>query len=236
MRYWKLFVVLAILMVGTLLVLWQSAFAGPPQKPGNPGLPGCLSEIAAKDAEIANLNDLVNQLRSQALVPKTGQTDSYTTGDDGALKKGVPWPDPRFSDNGDGIVTDNLTGLVWLKDASCTSFFSGDKKGLNYRNWSMAITAANFLVSGDCGLSDGSVAGDWRLPNVRELESLVDYGRDNPSFPEIHPFAGLVAGRYWSPTSTGTPEALLVNFYFGYADHAYKDVEFYVWPVRDARK
>jgi Protein of unknown function (DUF1566) len=120
---------------------------------------------------------------------------------------------------------------MWLKDASCTRFFLGDNTGLNFRNWSLALTAANFLESGYCGLSDGSVAGDWRLPNVRELESLVDYNRDNPSFPEIHPFAGLVAGRYWSSTPSG-PYALLVNFYFGYADHEYKDNEFYVWPVR----
>ena len=54
-----------------------------------------------------------------APVPKTGQTTSYTTGDDGDLEMGVPWPSPRFTDKGDGTVTDNLTGLIWLKDANC---------------------------------------------------------------------------------------------------------------------
>ena len=49
-----------------------------------------------------------------ALVPATGQTDSVAAGDDGDLQKGVPWPDPRFTDNGDGTVTDHLTGLIWL--------------------------------------------------------------------------------------------------------------------------
>ena len=48
-------------------------------------------------------------------LPKTGQKTSYATGDDGALRKGVSWASPRFTDNGDGTVTDNLTGLVWLK-------------------------------------------------------------------------------------------------------------------------
>ena len=40
-----------------------------------------------------------------APVPKTGQTISYAAGDDGALQKGVTWPVPRFTDNGDGTVT-----------------------------------------------------------------------------------------------------------------------------------
>jgi hypothetical protein len=45
-----------------------------------------------------------------ALVFKTGQTTSYRSGDDGDLEKGVTWPNPRFTDNSDGTVTDNLTG------------------------------------------------------------------------------------------------------------------------------
>ena len=52
-------------------------------------------------------------------VPKTGQTTSYATGDDGELEKGVAWPNPRFTDNNNGTVTDNLTGLIWLKHANC---------------------------------------------------------------------------------------------------------------------
>ena len=47
-----------------------------------------------------------------APVPKTGLTSSYLTGDDGDLQKGVPSPNPRFTNNGDGTVTDNLTGLM----------------------------------------------------------------------------------------------------------------------------
>ena len=65
-----------------------------------------------------------------APVEKTGQTTSYATGDDGDLEKGVSWPNPRFTDNLDGTITDNLTGLIWLKDANC----------FGYRNWGEAIT------------------------------------------------------------------------------------------------
>ena len=42
-----------------------------------------------------------------ALLPKTGQTTSYASGDDGALQMGVAWPNPRFKDNNDGTITDN---------------------------------------------------------------------------------------------------------------------------------
>ena len=49
------------------------------------------------------------------MLPKTGQTTSYAAGDDGALQKGVASPNPRFTDNGNGTVTDNLTGLIWLE-------------------------------------------------------------------------------------------------------------------------
>ena len=41
--------------------------------------------------------------------------------------------------------------------------------------WDQALSEANTLVSGRCGLSDGSVAGDWRLPNLKELMSLIGY-------------------------------------------------------------
>ena len=49
------------------------------------------------------------------LVPKTGQTTSYATGDDGNHQTGISSPNPRFTDNGDGTVMDKQTGLVWLK-------------------------------------------------------------------------------------------------------------------------
>jgi hypothetical protein len=52
-------------------------------------------------------------------VVKTGLTKSYHTHDDGDLKKGVAWPTPRFTKNNNDTVTDNLTGLIWLKNANC---------------------------------------------------------------------------------------------------------------------
>jgi hypothetical protein len=110
-----------------------------------------------------------------APVPKTGQITSYGTRDDGALHKAAASPTPRFTDNNNGTVTDNLTKLIWMKNANA----------FGMKTWSDALSCANGLKSGDAGtgLTDGSKAGDWRLPNVREFQSLVDYGLINPALP-----------------------------------------------------
>jgi hypothetical protein len=99
----------------------------------------------------------------------TGQTQSWAVGDDGDQRDG--WTvSPRFHDNDNGTVTDNLTGLVWLKNAHCFADVS----------WENAVELANAVADDQydfCGLSDGSQPGDWRLPNIRQLLSLVDYSR-----------------------------------------------------------
>jgi hypothetical protein len=140
-----------------------------------------------------------------ASLPQTGQTVSYASGDDFAARKGVAWPAKRFTDNGDGSVTDGLSGLVWLKDAGC--FAASD--------WSSALTAANQLASGACGLSDGSSAGTWRLPNANELESLVDVAQFNPAVSAGHPFTHInLAAAYWSSTTymASTANAMAIRF------------------------
>jgi hypothetical protein len=127
-----------------------------------------------------------------APVPQTGQTTSYGTRDDGALQKGVPFPNPRFTDNGNGTITDNLTRLIWLQDPTrCFGMgFSGTQ---TMTPWAVALTSVNSLSSGNCpvdgsGLTDGSAAGNWRMPNLRELQSLVDYNGNNPALPAGAPF------------------------------------------------
>jgi hypothetical protein len=162
-----------------------------------------------------------------APVAKTGQTTSYSVGDDGYLQKGIPSPNPRFTDNNNGTITDNLTGLIWMKNANCSA--------ISQKTWSEALTAVGNLADGICGLSDGSLAGDWRLPNVRELQSLVDYGRFGaPSLP----FTNFQDFYYWSSTSyAGYPGfAWLVDFYgflYNSVENVGKDYSYgYVIAVR----
>jgi hypothetical protein len=166
-----------------------------------------------------------------APVPKTGQTTSFAVGDDGDLKKGVASPNLRFTDNKNGTVTDNLTGLIWTKNASAFS----------PTTWGEAITIANNLHAGSIqGLDDGSQAGDWRLPNIRELQSLVDYGRGGPAFPTPNPFTGVTwENRYWSSTSENAsiPDlAWWLGFDLGFAGTDNKSNNTYlVWCVRGGK-
>jgi hypothetical protein len=158
----------------------------------------------------------------------TGQTTSYASGDDGDLQMGVPWPLPRFTDNLDGTATDNLTGLIWLKNAQC----------FGIRTWYQALSDSNSLAGGQCGLTDGSVAGDWRLPNLRELQSLIDIGRFDPALPDGHPFINVYSAEnpyYWSSTThvNGTSYAWMIRMYSGYINSNLKtNYEHYLWPVR----
>ena len=187
--------------------------------------------------EICDKLDSMDEKRVGAPVGKTGQTTSHATEDDGDLEKGVVWPNPRFTDNNDGTVTDNLTGLIWLKDANCAE---------TKRCWLTAISFAAALQAGDCGLSDSSSAGDWRLPNVKELQSLIHYGFSCPTLPDTagtgqwsegDPFTGEVlrSGNFWSSTTWfayGTSDAWFVYFREGSVNESSKSADLYVWPVR----
>ena len=110
------------------------------------------------------------------LLSRTGQTASYAPGDDGDIKAGVAWPNPRFVDNGDGTITDMLTGLMWLKQANCTAVI-GVGSSLGEIDWQGALDFVAGINSGAHDIS--SCSGytqsytDWHLPNVSELRSLI---------------------------------------------------------------
>ena len=186
------------------------------------------------------------------VVPKTGQTMCYDTSDnvvipctgtgqDGAYQTGsLPalaptggmtgayntpaWTGVRFTDNGDGTVTDNLTGLIWLRNANC----------FGVEPWATALSDANNLAHGDCNLSDGSSAGQWRLPNVNELHSLIDLTQSNLALPANHPFTGVQSSFYWTRTSNAdcSSSAWGVGLYDGGVSLAGKTSTYYMWPVR----
>ena len=186
-----------------------------------------------------NLMRMLPVRGTSPLVARTGQKKCYSTwgvpiddpkdtGQDGEHQAGVPWPDPRFTDNKDGTVTDNLTGLVWLKNA--TPFGT--------QNWEQALDRCNSLADGMYDLSDGSRTGDWRLPNIHELGSLEDYGEHTPALPNRgKDFKNVRQSLCWSST-TVTSSPNLARFLFvgiGSCVWDHKGVVMGVWPVRDAR-
>lgn len=206
-----LFVSFCFGFIGLVLCL-NAAHAQPPF-PG--GLPACL----------ANLNTC--EAQPPAPVPQTGQTTSVSEGDDGDVQAGVVPPDPRFTDNEDGTITDNLTGLVWLENMNCGT--------LGPANWATALSNVNNLAFGACGLSDGSIAGDWYLPNRNQLTSLLDLENFSPALPTGHLFMNFQQSNYWSST-TGTVNPIVVawviNYNFGTVLLGNKASVFFVTAVR----
>ncbi len=224
-------------------------------------LDGMDSADFAQEADLTSAEAMLVALQTQvdalglALVPRTGQATCYDaagavttcgTGiglaQDGDLQLGVTWPNPRFTKNGDGTVTDNLTGLIWLENADCAAAMM---------NWAAALAFANTLFDGsmahnggDCGLTDLSAAGTWRLPNVRELQSLVHYGVFSPAVPNTagtgqwfpgDPFSSVLSTAfYWSSTTPAFNTVNAWDVFMGTGvlfTHLKTDVVNRVWPV-----
>ncbi|MCP4690510.1 MAG: DUF1566 domain-containing protein, partial [Desulfobacterales bacterium] len=148
----------------------------------------------------------------------------------------------RYVDCGNGAVSDAVTGLIWLKNANC----------FGTKNFADANNAAAGLKNGDCGLTDNSMPGDWRLPTQAEWENTVAVAValkcDDPSLTDIagtgcysalaqeeQPFFGIQSNGYWSCTTydnlpTYAWGVVLYEISTGYID---KENMGYVWPVRD---
>jgi hypothetical protein len=216
---------LAIIMAFVVGVFWAGPVGAGDLEPPADAVDGDENPVST----MCTLQDICDKLDSMdekvvgAAVEKTGQTAFYVTGDDGDLEKGFVWPNPRFTDNGDETVTDNLTGLIWLKNAS----------RFGSKTWSNALNDCNTLADDGTNLTDGSSAGDWRLPNVKELQSLIDCSNFDPCLPDGHPFSG-VSVNYWSSTTRANYPYVAWFAYLSYGGVYYddKDDNFYVWPVR----
>jgi len=177
-------------------------------------------------------------------IAETGQITSVANYDDAYFvitpdkNVGVPWPDPRFivtycdatgpcadqgsdcdADPSDDIVMDNLTGLAWSADANLDGL----------KTWGNALSFANGITT--CGFVD------WRLPNSKELFSLIDRSQSNPALPGGHPFANVQSGvgdLYWSSTSYAIdPDmAWTIDMLLGNLTSLLKTETAFVWPVR----
>ena len=189
-------------------------------------------------------------------IPQTGQTTCYDavgtaincagTGQDGDIQAGAVWPTPRFTNNYDGTIKDNLTNLTWLKDGNDMGTRNPGRDGGVYgtRNddppnvgnvmWEAAANYPSY-ISGYAGYSD------WRLPNINELTSLVNYGQSSTTWLASNGFVNT-GYAYWSstisrPSNTTSTDANAGSF-SGYTWSAlvpggYMGTSYlYVMPVR----
>ena len=166
-------------------------------------------------------------------LPKTGQTTCYDsggaviacagTGQDGELQTGIAWPNPRFVP-GIGAeancMIDKLTGLMWPKNGN----LAGTTK-----TWQEALTYSNDLNY--CGHTD------WRLPNVNELESLVNLEESDVAAWLNLPaqgFNNVQSSDYWSSSTIAYNPgyAWRVFMWSGFVGDFNKAYSSYVWPVR----
>lgn len=202
-----------------------------------------------------------NKEDSGARFPATGQKQSYaaarpgstgpvTVPDDGATQAGAPL---RLRDNGDGTVTDLNTQLVWEKKCSGCDGPHDSRLRLRWSGDGTETTVWDWLDELN-GKGGTPFAGhdDWRLPHVKELVSLVDFGRVDPAVdPVLHRevcWSGCTEltsdecsctafGEYWTSTtfSDFPAHAITVDFGSGFVDDRLKTNRHFVRAVRGGR-
>ena len=207
---------LIILAAVALILIFSMASVqgGQPAKPAKPGLPECLAEVNQLKQTIATQEATIGALQGQIAeqgveigalegqiatlqaslkykLPKTGQKNlgyDWMKGYDGLLQLGMAWPIPRFTDNGDETVTDNLTNLVWTKNLMI----------FGWQDWYTALDSCY------------NMPGGWRLPNRNELLSVIDLNYDSAyepgwfwhgTLPKENPFENITGDYYWTSSS-----------------------------------
>lgn len=186
---------------------------------------------------------------SGALVSNTADKNDGVVGpvaipDDGTLRAGAAL---AFVDNGDGTLTDLNTGLMWekksydgtLHDKSYFYLWTGDGSQNTVWDWLDQVNA-----EGGTGFAGHN---DWRIPNVKELHSILDYG-NSPAVPAALN-NGCVAsctvltcsctssppGRYWTSTTYQLDPNQILTVYFGSGIVSTLDRTIYAANVRAVR-
>lgn len=158
----------------------------------------------------------------------TGQYDCYdikgtvipceNSGQDGEFRTGIQWPQERFVVDGQ-LVLDQLTGLQWLKNANPAEFPITWQEALDY------ISGMNREKKEGCS--------DWRLPNRRELRSLMAFEARKPALPAEHPFENVFLGWYWTSSTAAIHPAYAWYIHMEGARMFFGHKEQYclLWPV-----
>ena len=171
-------------------------------------------------------------------VLQTGQTISHKNEDDGFWKKGATSPanTTRFIKTDTGTIVDKLTGLVWLADANCANPTGSDWANAIISTQALSDTPAFLVSCSSYTETDADALQSWRLPNINELKSLINYGEFNPAILPKHPFSITTEMPFWSSTSSNgaenTSSAWSVDFNSGQINASTNKTSLaYTWPV-----
>ncbi len=151
------------------------------------------------------------------------EIDCVASGQDAEFKTGCVWPSPRFVSQGK-LVEDQLTGLCWTRKANFAEFPLTWQEALDYVQ--------------EMNRQQSLGHNDWRLPNRRELRSLMSYQTCKPSLPAGDLFEDVFLGWYWTSTSAAINPAHAWYVHMEGARMFYggKDQSYLVWPVRGTGK
>jgi Protein of unknown function (DUF1566)/Bacterial Ig-like domain (group 2) len=244
----------------TSSVVWNSSDTNVAGVTNGGATPGLATGVKVGDTSVTATFGGLSDTETLSVIgtvslPKTGQVTCYEpnpsgtttnivpcagTGQDGDLLAGVDWPQDRFiPGNGAAAdcVTDTLTGLMWTKDGNLPATthpgpLNGKRTWQTALNYPQSLNAHNY-----CGFSD------WRLPNILELESLVDGEAVNQAdnlnaqgFVNVQGSGAHDASGYWSATTISVipDKAYGVDMHQGCVGscHVKTDAAVYVWPVR----
>jgi hypothetical protein len=153
-------------------------------------------------------------------LPSNGQTCN------GSITPSTPFN--QFTINGDGTVTDNKTDLTWMRCSLGQTWSAGESSctgTASKYNWQNALTAANS--------TDFAGQNDWRLPNIKELKSIVEQACIFPAINDII-FPNTQSAYYWSssPSARSHDYAWIVDFDYGGGGSDFESGGGYVRLVR----
>lgn len=188
--------------------------------------------ITAQAADIVLYSTVAPVSAYPTPVASTGWTNTYAWGDDGYWRAGVALPQPRFLIGSPGVATN------WVQDLATGKYWTRKADIVSATNWTDA-------VAGVSNLNATAYAGftDWRMPTVRDMQSLTDYRFYAPAISSTTgtnqwsnntPFSGAVNGDFWtsSPRAVNTAQAFKFSTSEGMHAASAKTATIASWAVR----